>query len=332
MGAVRWLVVAAVLVVAVVAMDALVLHGRVLGRLLRVAEDDNRLRLWRTALRMAHDHPVLGVGTGRYSFFFHEYAGELGRGFGPFWGTAHSLYLHVLAEQGLVGLTSVLVLFGGSWWVAARRLPSIDGSRAVALAGLLAALAGWLVYGVVQFTFRIPALVYQVALFIGAALSLAQLAPRHLSRRALVAGLAVALALLGARAWQALGRPVTPGYEAGFYRWEPRTDGPVARWTRGRAALSVPVRGTTVELAFRAPMRDIAARPQRVQVWLDGQPAPELVLSTPEWHTLALPVVRASGEPLLIEVEPDYTFVPSRVSRSRDNRRLGVMMAEPTWR
>jgi O-antigen ligase len=331
-GAAPWLVVAAVLVAAVAALDTMALHGRVLGRLLRLADDPNRLRLWQTALQMAADHPLLGVGTGRYAFFFHEYAGELRRGFGPFWGTAHSLYLHLLAEQGVVGLASFLALFMGLWWGAFQRLRQVDGARAMVLAGLLAALAGWLVYGLVQFTLRIPALIYLAALFSGAAVSLAPPEPRRLSRRALLVGLAVALALLGGRAVQALRRPVTPGYETGFHRWERQPDGRPARWTRGRAALSVPVRGSTLDLAFQAPVRDIASRPQRVRVWLDGRPAPELVLATPDWHTMTLPVGRASGEPLLIEVEPGYAFVPSRISASRDDRRLGVMMGELTWR
>jgi O-antigen ligase len=330
--AVRWLLVGAVILAAVVALDALVLGGRALSRIARFADDPNRLRLWQTALRMALDHPLLGVGTGRYAFFFPEYAGELARGFGPFWGTAHSLYLHLLAEQGVVGLASFVALFGGLWWAAVRRLGEVEGTRAVALAGLLAALAGWLVYGLVQFTFRIPALVYLAALFGGAAVSLVPPAPPLLSRRAILVGLAVTLALLGGRVVEALRRPVSPGYEAGFYRWERQPDGRPARWTRGRAAFSVPVGGATLELAFRAPAHEIAARPQRVRVWVDKSPAPELVLATPAWHTLALPVRRAGGESLLIEVEPGYTFVPSRVSSSRDDRRLGVMMGELTWR
>lgn len=331
-GIARWLLAGAVWVAAVAALDILALHGRALGRLVHLAEDESRIRLWKTALRMALAHPLLGVGTGRYAFFFHEYAGDLSRGFGPFWGTAHSLYLHLLAEQGLVGLTSVVVLFGGLWWAAVRQLGALDEPRAVAVAGLLAALAGWLVYGLVQFTFRIPALVYLAALFAGAVGGLAPPAPRRLSRRTVVVGLAVALALLGGRAIEALRRPVTPGYEVGFYRWERQADGSAGRWTRGRAAFSVPVRGSTVELAFRAPIRDVAARPQRARVWLDGRLAADLTLATPDWKTVALPVTRASGEPLLVEVESGYTFIPSRVSPSHDDRRLGVMMRELTWR
>jgi O-antigen ligase len=330
--AVRWLLAGLVLVAAVVALDALWLQGRALGRLARLAQDENRLRLWQTALRMALDHPLLGVGTGRYAFFFPQYAGELARGFGPFWGTAHSLYLHLLAEQGLIGLASFALLFGGVWLGAARRLPGLDEPRALALAGLLAALAGWLVYGVVQFTFRIPALVYLAALLAGAAVALAPPAARPLPRRALLAGVGVALLLLGGRAAEALRRPVTPGYEAGFHRWERQPDGRAARWTRGRAALSVPARGSALELAFRAPIRDIAARPQQVRVWLDGRPAAAVTLAAPDWQAVTLPVDRPAGAPVLVEVEPGYTFVPSRIAPSRDDRRLGVMMAELVWK
>jgi O-antigen ligase len=328
----RWLLGAGVLLMVVVALDAFALQGRALRRLGWLTEDPNRLRLWQTALRMVIDHPVLGVGTGRYAFFFHEYAGELGRGFGPFWGTAHSLYLHLLAEQGVVGLASFVAVFGGLWWATARRLGAVDGVGAVTLAALLAALAGWLVYGVVQFTFRIPALVYFAALLSGAAAALAPTEPRRLSRRTLLVGLAVALALLGGRAVEALRRPVSSGYQTGFYRWERQPDGRPARWTRGRAAFSTPVRGANLELTFRAPIHGVAAHPQRVRVWLNGRLTPELVLATPGWHTIVLPVDQTSGESLLIEVEPGYTFVPSRVSPSRDDRRLGVMMGELAWR
>jgi hypothetical protein len=218
------------------------------------------------------------------------------------------------------------------WVGAARKLPVLDEPRALALAGLLAALAGWLVYGVVQFTFRIPAIVYLAALLAGAAVGLAPPIARRLPRRVLLVVLGVALILLGGRAAQALRRPVSPGYEAGFHRWERQPDGRPARWTRGRAALSVPVRGSAIELAFRAPMHDIAARPQQVRVWLDGRPAAAVTLAAPDWRRLTLPVGQPVGAPVLVEVEPGYTFVPSRVSPSGDHRRLGVMMAEPAWK
>lgn len=328
-----WLTAAVALAAGIAGLDLLVLDGRVIGRLGRFAQDPNRLRLWETALRMAWDHPLLGVGTGRYAFFFHEYAGAQGQVFGPFWGTAHSLYLHLLAEQGLLGLASFVALFGGIWLGAFGRLRALPPPRALLLAGVLAALAGWLVYGLVQFTFRVNALVYFACLLAGAAVAVAPPPPRPAPpRRLVLAAIAVALVVLAVRAEAALRRPVTPGYEAGFYRWERQPDGRAARWTNGRAAMTVPVRGPVLELAFGAPIRGIAARPQRVRVWVDGERRPDLRLAAPDWQTVAVPVRAPVGGHALVEVEVGYTFVPSRLSPSRDDRRLGVMMREVTWR
>jgi O-antigen ligase len=327
-----WLGAAAVALAAIAVLDALWLEGRALGRLARLAQDENRLRLWQTALRMAWAHPLLGVGTGRYAFFFREYAGGLAEGFGPFWGTAHSLYLHLLAEQGILGLGSFLALFGSVWLGTWRRLGASSGLHAAVLCGLLAALAAWLAYGVVQFTFRVTALVYLAALLAGTAVALAPPSPRPaLARRWIVAGLAVFALLLVVRAEAALRRPVSPGYEAGFYRWERQPDGRPARWTRGRAAMTVPVRGRVLELSFRAPIPGIAQHPQRVRIWVDGERRDDIHLATPGWRMLAVPVAGPAGGHALVQVEVDYTFVPSGLGPSRDTRRLGVMMGEVSW-
>lgn len=321
------------MLVAAAALDTVVLHGRVVERLGRFAQDPNRLRLWETALRMVGDQPLLGVGTGRYAFFFHEYAGELRRGFGPFWGTAHGTYLHVAAEQGLVGLASLLVLFGGVWLGAVRRLPRLRGTSAVLLSGFLAALAGWFAYGVVQYTFRVDALVYLVCILAGVTVALVPPDRRTgVSRRWGLVAAALALVVLGLRADVALRRPVSLGYEVGFYRWERQADGRAVRWSRGRAAMSIPVRGRIMELQLRAPIPGVETRPQVVQVWVDRRLAAEVRLANPEWHAVDLPVEAPAGGRVLVELDVAYTFVPSRLTGSRDERRLGVMMAEVAWR
>lgn len=38
------------------------------------------------------------------------------------------------------------------------------------------------------------------------------------------------------------------------------------------------------------------------------------------------------GSPLLVELEVAYTFVPSRLVGSQDDRTLGVMIGEIVWR
>ncbi|MFI5363270.1 MAG: O-antigen ligase family protein [Elusimicrobiota bacterium] len=70
----------------------------------------SRLILWRVAWRMFRDHPLTGVGLGHYSTLFDRYSppyeGE------AHWGTAHNIYLHQLAERGLVGFAALMLLFG----------------------------------------------------------------------------------------------------------------------------------------------------------------------------------------------------------------------------
>lgn len=319
--------------VAAAGLDALALEGRVTARLVRFADDPNRLRLWETALRMALDHPLLGVGTGRYAFFFHEYAGELRHGFGPFWGTAHSLYLQLLAEQGLLGLASFLVFFGGVWLGALRRVGRLPADRALPLSGVLAAMAGWFTYGLVQFTFRVDALVYLACILAGTAVALAP--PDRwpaLPRRVTLAAVAIGLVIVAFRADAALRRPVSPGYDAGFYRWERLADGRAARWTRGRAAMTVPVRGRIMELRFRASIPGVEARPQVVLVRVNHRRTAEVRLTAPDWQTVDVPIQESAASHVLVELEVAYTFVPSRVGGSRDDRTLGVMIGEVTWR
>jgi O-antigen ligase len=336
-GRIRWMPVLAGLVLAllaVVTLDIVVLHGRVVERMGRLTQDPNRVRLWQTALRMAADHPVLGVGTGRYAFFFREYAGALAEGFGPFWGTAHSLYLHLLAEQGLVGLASFLCFVGSVWIGAAARLRVVAPGPATVGAGILAALAGWLTYAVVQFTFRVNALVYLACILAGTVVALTAPAPTSPGKRRpwFAVAVAVALVLAGARTYEALQRPVSPGYEGGFYRWERQPEGGAARWTRGRAAASVPAQGRVLTLRFRAPIPDVERRPQLVRVWVDRR-APETIrLATSQWHALDVRLDKPPGAPVLIELEVGYTFVPSQIAASRDQRTLGVMMGELLWR
>ncbi|MEW2407942.1 O-antigen ligase family protein [Streptomyces griseoviridis] len=69
----------------------------------------HRIELWRDALRLARDHPALGVGPGRF--------GELSTaatGIAAPDGRPHSAPLQLAAEQGVVG---VVLLAAGFCWV-----------------------------------------------------------------------------------------------------------------------------------------------------------------------------------------------------------------------
>ena len=68
-----------------------------------------RLAHWQSAMLMARQNPLLGVGFGNYAEAYPQFAF-------PNWplalGHAHNYYLNVLAEVGLLGLAAYLILWG----------------------------------------------------------------------------------------------------------------------------------------------------------------------------------------------------------------------------
>lgn len=115
-------------------------------------ENAGRLAIYAANLDIVHDHPVFGLGFGRYQ-----------QAAGPYYDAhpsadrrshAHNNFLQIAAEAGLTGLAA----FGLVWAVVLRRgweaigaAPG-PGERAVA-AGAWAGVLGFLVGGLTQYTF-----------------------------------------------------------------------------------------------------------------------------------------------------------------------------------
>jgi len=77
-----------------------------------------RLNRWSCALRMWQDKPLFGFGPGTYQFEYGRYQRSyekttISTDFGTM-GTAHSEYLGPLAESGVLGLLSVLLVIGAT--------------------------------------------------------------------------------------------------------------------------------------------------------------------------------------------------------------------------
>ncbi|MBI4677700.1 MAG: O-antigen ligase family protein [Elusimicrobia bacterium] len=71
----------------------------------------HRLILWRVAVDMFKDYPLLGIGLGNYKTAFVSYF--QGKVDGQWvWHSAHNLYIHQLAERGLVGFGVLIALLG----------------------------------------------------------------------------------------------------------------------------------------------------------------------------------------------------------------------------
>lgn len=111
----------------------------------------DRIDRWMTAVNMWYDHPLLGVGWGRYPDVYQNYYHYLNAYSIQLRMGAHNLYLEVLAEAGLVGLIVLLWLLTAALlhaWALWRRLR--DGWYRAAALGVAAALTTLYVHMIVN--------------------------------------------------------------------------------------------------------------------------------------------------------------------------------------
>ena len=82
-----------------------------------------RMAHWQAGWAMALDHPLVGVGPGNYEAAYPDY--YVGSWREPL-GHAHNYYVNTFAEQGIVGLLTlvgfVTAIFARLWWGQARAL------------------------------------------------------------------------------------------------------------------------------------------------------------------------------------------------------------------
>jgi O-antigen ligase len=103
---------------------------------------DIRLGIWRDALRLFRSQPVTGIGLGTYDEVAYSLEGTTaGPEFRRNGWHAHNVYLHVLAESGMVGLLAWCYF----WYAILSRLLG-SWRRADARGRLAAAGAVWAVF------------------------------------------------------------------------------------------------------------------------------------------------------------------------------------------
>jgi O-antigen ligase len=106
---------------------------------------DPRISVWLIAWAMFLDAPLLGHGSHTFVLLYRSYLGHL-----PNWAPldphysvpwAHNLYLEVLAEQGIGGLTILVLLLAcgvwAAWTIRRNTMRDMQVLNAGALAGLL---------------------------------------------------------------------------------------------------------------------------------------------------------------------------------------------------
>ncbi|MBI3964864.1 MAG: O-antigen ligase family protein [Chloroflexi bacterium] len=84
----------------------------------RWSDDSLRVDLYGIAVRAFADHPLLGAGPGTFGLLLMQY--RIPPGPAIVTNHAHNYYLNLLAETGIVGTASVVVLFGAIGWLGLR--------------------------------------------------------------------------------------------------------------------------------------------------------------------------------------------------------------------
>jgi O-antigen ligase len=295
--------------------------GERLGQLFRSSlslEDRSSSRpiLWRAALQLFTESPVVGGGLGSFSWRLPDLAG-VDRDRLALRDNPGSAYLQALAETGIVGLflTLVFVVSLGRQALSRARDPVSSGASTAVLAFLLVSVVGshWLAPEAGFLFFLLCAVV-------------ASRGERSRQTGARLRLLLVALfAILAARAVFATADPAVTFRHAnriGFFDREIGTGG-AFRWTRRRFALRV---------GRDAPERILLANYSR-----DGKPV-EVTLRADEGSVLFRRTLApggatrlalwAGGRPRVFRFELSRSFVPKRLGLS-DRRELGVVAVLP---
>ena len=113
-----------------------------------------RLDLWESALMMFKDRPLLGSGLGTFRHELPAYYARIKPHDPTFISHAHNLYLHILAETGLFGFISFLILLGIMLFLNWRLYRSANEAWESGLYfGLLSAQVFFLLNSVIEVTF-----------------------------------------------------------------------------------------------------------------------------------------------------------------------------------
>lgn len=171
----------------VAASDPVQETGDFRGRLTNVSAN-GRIEHWDVALDAFSERRLAGHGAGTYAALW-----DLGRPSSFDVTEAHSLYLEVLAELGLVGFALLLVAIGTVLVALAARARGRDRPLHAAL---LASALGWAVHAGIDWDWEVPALTLAFFCAAGLGLGLPRGAPRGLGSPSTRSRVALGIACL----------------------------------------------------------------------------------------------------------------------------------------
>ncbi len=150
------------------------LDGVLTGSVEKLDGDHGRRGIWAAAMHAIPDHAVLGAGVGSFQEVYPSY-GNPGVDAGLEYTHAESGPLQVAVETGGVGIALLLVGLACCLSWCLRGCSAAAPARLRLCAGALAAsLAAFVVHGMVDFVWYVPACAAEVAVLAGCALRIAQ--------------------------------------------------------------------------------------------------------------------------------------------------------------
>ena len=135
----------------------------------RFEDGNDRLALWYAAARIMVDHPIAGIGLGQLQDFVVAHPTTYGATpFGAATNSAHNTILLAGAETGVLGALATLVLNLALAVAALGLIWQRRERREVLLSAAGFSLGGYLVQGMVNNLFTVPATSVLLALLVGA--------------------------------------------------------------------------------------------------------------------------------------------------------------------
>jgi O-antigen ligase len=331
----RLVVIAGILVV-VLASTVLIFDTSALSALLgraEVATSDlsGRVQVWKTSVELTEERPLLGWGLGSFSPV-HDQTGEWWRPSPKWlWLTAHSLYLMISVERGLLGVAALALLIWGAVISVRQGLASDRRHERQMMIGLALSFGGVLVYGIVQYLFYLKNIEFLIWMLLGALAAMTptkQPASRPLLRSAQI--LCVVALLLVPWRLVAVEIPTLRGNrQYGFHHLEGYYPD-VYRWTEDIAARRLPWDGETLIIWLANGHPRPGQHPVRVTIRLDDRRIGEIDVGG-RWTRYDFEVGAPQEESVLLTIEAEPTFRPfsdvrkyPELGPSTDIRHLGV--------
>ncbi len=145
-----------------------------MGRLVSAASVSQRGYLWRAALDMIRDHPLMGVGLDNFLYQYPKY--QLPQAWAePNMSHPHNILLDFWTRVGILGVAAIVWLEWAFWREGLRlyRKAGQAETRAVVL-GLMASMIDFLVHGLIDNSFFLVDLAFVFWLTYGLMMAVAQ--------------------------------------------------------------------------------------------------------------------------------------------------------------